>query len=44
MGHVRLGYLARTREWHQVVELFAGRADVEDLAAAVATAAEDELS
>lgn len=43
MGHVRLGALPKTREWREVVELLAGRADVEDLAAAVAIAAEDEL-
>lgn len=43
MGHVRLGALAKTREWAQVVELLAAGSDVSELAAAVAVAAEDEL-
>ena len=43
MGHVRLGELPKSREWTQVVDLLAKGSDVGNLAAAVATAAEDEL-
>ena len=43
MGHVRLGVLPKTREWNHVVALLTAGADVSELAAAVATAAEREL-
>jgi hypothetical protein len=43
MGHVRLGSLPKTRRWNQVVSLIAGRGDVEGIAAASATAAENGL-
>jgi hypothetical protein len=44
MGHVRLGVLPKSREWTHVVELLTKGPAVPVLAAAVATAAEDELS
>ncbi len=44
MGHVRLGKLPKTREWRDVVELLTANADVAELAAAVAIAAEGELT
>ena len=43
MGHIRLGELARSRRWLQVVELLKAGSGVEDLAAATAHAAETEL-
>ncbi len=43
MGHVRLGVLPKSRQWTKVVELLANGADVAELAAAVAVAAEKEL-
>lgn len=43
MGHVRLGELPKTREWRQVIALLKSNADVADIAAAAAIAAEDEL-
>jgi hypothetical protein len=43
MGHIRLGRLPATKEWQQVVALLQGGADVTALAAAIASAAEDEL-
>ena len=43
MGHVRLGKLPTSREWRQVVALLKESADVPELAAAVAVAAEKEL-
>jgi hypothetical protein len=43
MGHVRLGRLPTSRKWRQVVALLKESADVAELAAAVATAAEDDL-
>lgn len=44
MGHVRLGKLPKTREWREVVQLLAARAEVSELAAAVAIAAEADLT
>jgi hypothetical protein len=44
MGHTRLGQLPKTREWRRVVELLGNGADTADIAAAVTTAAEKELS
>ena len=43
MGHVRLGKLASSRKWRDVVALLSRGADVSVLADAVATAAENEL-
>jgi hypothetical protein len=40
MGHIRLGSLPKTHKWTQVVGLIAEGADVEDIAAASADAAE----
>jgi hypothetical protein len=43
MGHIRLGTLPKTQKWNQVVNLIAGGADVEWIAAASADAAEHGL-
>ena len=43
MGHIRLGTLPKTQKWKQVVSLIAGGADVEQIAAASADAAEHGL-
>ena len=43
MGHIRLGTLPKTQKWNQVVSLIAGGADVEQIAAASANAAERGL-
>jgi hypothetical protein len=43
MGHIRLGTLPKTQKWNQVVNLIAGGADVERIAAASADAAEQGL-
>jgi hypothetical protein len=43
MGHVRLGTLPKTQKWNQVVSLIAGGADVEQIAAGSANAAESGL-
>jgi hypothetical protein len=43
MGHIRLGELARSMRWRQVIELLKAGSGVEDLAAATADAAETEL-
>lgn len=43
MGHLRLGPLPKTREWSAVVAKLGAGADVADLAAATATAAEKAL-
>jgi hypothetical protein len=43
MGHIRLGTLPKTQKWNQVVDLIAGGADVERIAAASADAAEHGL-
>jgi len=43
MGHIRLGTLPKTQKWNQVVNLIAGGADVERIAAASADAAEHGL-
>jgi hypothetical protein len=43
MGHIRLGTLPKSRKWNQVVGLIAGGADVEQVAAASADAAETGL-
>ena len=43
MGHIRLGSLPKTQKWNQVVSLIAGGADVEQIAAASADAAEHGL-
>lgn len=43
MEHVRLGVLARTRRWQQVVEELRLGADVAAVAAAAAHAAEESL-
>jgi hypothetical protein len=43
MGHIRLGTLPKTQKWNQVVSLIAGGADVEQIAAASADAAERGL-
>src|SRR6266436_2108628 len=43
MGHIRLGTLPKTQKWSQVVNLIAGGADVERIAAASADAAEQGL-
>ncbi len=43
MGHLRLGRLAATRRWNKVVELLRTSGDVGELAAATASAAENEL-
>lgn len=43
MGHQRLGKLPASRKWRQVVDLIGGGADVRDVAAAVATAAESSM-
>ena len=43
MGHIRLGALPKTQKWKQVVNLVAGGADVEHIAAASADAAEHGL-
>ena len=43
MGHIRLGALPKSRKWSQVVGLIADGADVEDIAAASADAAENGL-
>src|SRR5438094_1132768 len=43
MGHKRLGTLPRTQKWEHVVGLIAGGADVEQIAAASADAAEHGL-
>lgn len=44
MGHVRLGTLPRSRKWDDVVALLANGADVDDVAAASARAAESALA
>ena len=43
MGHIRLGELARSRRWLQVIELLRTGSSVQELAAATADAAETEL-
>ena len=43
MGHLRLGKLRTTKEWKEVVALLGSGADVTDLAAATALAAESEF-
>lgn len=43
MGHKRLLRLPATQKWQQVVELVAGRAELEGIAAAAAKAAEGSL-
>ena len=43
MGHIRLGTLPKSQKWNQVVSLIAGGADVEQIAAASADAAENGL-
>ena len=43
MGHIRLGDLPKSKHWTQVVQLLAGDSNVIELAAAVATAAENQL-
>ena len=43
MGHIRLGALPKSRKWNRVVGLIAGGADVEQIAAASADAAENGL-
>jgi len=44
MGHQKLGTLPRSRRWHQIVELLGGGADVTEIAAATALAAESSLA
>ena len=44
MGHIRLGVLPRTRRWEQVVGQLRAGADVEDIAAGAAKAAEAALA
>jgi hypothetical protein len=43
MGHIRLGTLSQSKKWRQVVGLLRLGADVEDVAAAAADAAETSL-
>lgn len=43
MGHLRLGQLPKTRRWKAVIDLLRTGADVSELAAATAVAAENEL-
>ncbi len=43
MGHIRLGTLPKTQKWKHVVSLIAGGADVEQIAAGSANAAESGL-
>ena len=43
MGHIRLGTLSQSKKWRQVVDLLRLGADVEDIAAAAADAAETSL-
>ena len=43
MGHIRLGTLPKTQKWNQVVSLISGGADIEQIAAASADAAEHGL-
>ena len=43
MGHIRLGDLPKSKDWTQVVQLLASGSDTTELAAAVATAAENQL-
>lgn len=44
MGHIRIGQLARTRKWRDVVELIAAGADVPQVANATINAAESAFS
>src|SRR2546421_12094816 len=43
MGHQRLGTLPRSREWQQVIALISEGANVEEIAAAAARAAETSM-
>src|SRR5215212_9370827 len=43
MGHQRLGVLPRSKHWKEVVELIGAGADVQDVAAATARAAEASM-
>ena len=44
MGHVRLGTLARTRKWNQVLDLIGGGAGTPEVAAATMDASQGGLS
>jgi len=44
MGHVRLGKLARTKKWREVIELIAAGADVSQVADATLKAAEEAFA
>jgi hypothetical protein len=44
MGHQHLGTLSRSRKWREVVELISGGANLQNIAAATSTAAEQQMA